>query len=313
MSLTFTAKIAARRLNRDERGAALAALMRGTCAARGGVYESVSGATAKFKVAVEHRVTNCTWQMGCPNAGSAQIRFKCAGRAAALATSGQRGNDKSTVKSISSIQVTDTRITGSSAAVFAYSSTWFSGSGTLFSIAGSEPDVILKTGNASCSGANIIADGMRVSSSRVGGRIWSVADVDISPVSNIEGVTGRSLSAKSSTIKGSAHIDGGATFKQSATLGNLTSKTRSVQGGSVGSKTTMSAGPGPSPYLTFAKHIVPAWFDLTYNPDDWRGSRSSHWALERVTTTPSFWRLPPSAPPSAPPPKLSMLATTATL
>jgi cytoskeletal protein CcmA (bactofilin family) len=363
MFLTLTAAIAASRLNRDERGAALVAVigvmavgmllttlilaslsngigftssaragtqsqaaaeagiavaragvMKGTCVARGGVYESVSGTTPKYRVAVENRATNGTWQTGCPNTGSAQIRFKSVGTAAALATSGQSGNDKSTVESIFSIPVTDTTITGSGPAVFAYSSTGFGGSGTLVSINGSEPDVIIKTGNVSCTGAsqggvdwvidggtlavggscnitgnvwstgrtslsgnvevggNIIADGVTVSSSSVGGSIWSTADVDINPVSTIEGnVTGQSVDSKSSTIKGSAHIYQGATLKQSTVQGNLTSKTRDVQGGSVGSYTTIPAGPGPSPYLTPEKPIVPAWFDFTYKPNDWTG------------------------------------------
>ncbi len=299
---------------------AQAGLEAGTCGSVAGLYKSAAGAVPAYSAQVWRADSTGSWVSGCPIGSSTQVKIVSQGTTSAAGVAGKKGNDKSRVEAVYSIPVVVSGIAATGAAVYAYSSTGFGGSGHLISVGGSQPDVLVKTGNVSCSGSsegitdlvvnngtlnisgscnvagnawasgratlsggvtvagNLVANGITISSGTVTKSAWSTLDLTMSGGSALvsQNATAKSLSMTGSArILGSAWIYGASSVSNSTIAGNLTTKTKSGTGATIGSTTIIAAGPGTSPYIAAAAPTVPDWVDFKYVQADWVGFGSA--------------------------------------
>jgi Tfp pilus assembly protein PilX/cytoskeletal protein CcmA (bactofilin family) len=177
--------------------AARAGLAAGTCNDVSGapVYASATGVEPRYVATIWRPLGSGGWEAKCPVGTGTQARILSTGYAAATAVAGQSGRNTAVLEAILSSAASPTSITPSGPAVYAYSSSGFGGGGTLYSVDGSSPDVMVKTGNVVCDGgSNGISD--------------LVVDNGTLKIEGGCGLTGNAWSSGRTTIVGGATVGG---------------------------------------------------------------------------------------------------------
>lgn len=181
--------------------AARAGLIAGTCGAQplnavnAPTYQSAAGATPRYVATVWHPNGAGQWLAGCPVGLTTTVRILSTGYAGALGVAGAAAGDTTNLEAILSSAATPTSIQASGPAVYAYSSSGFGGGGTLYSVDGDSPNVMVKTGNVICDGgSNGISD--------------LVVDNGTLLVKGGCGLTGNAWSSLRTTIDGGATVGG---------------------------------------------------------------------------------------------------------
>ncbi len=167
------------------------------------------------------------WSPGCPTAlnSTDQVRIVSVGSAAAKGVQGVSHGDAATVEAIlspggqyipGSPAVPPTPATvplvASGPAVYAYSSSGFGGSGSLSSVDGSTPGVLIKNGSVSCSGASNGVDNWSIANGGItlDGSCHADGDIFASGRATINGAgaIGGNVVSNGVTMSGSAHVGG---------------------------------------------------------------------------------------------------------
>jgi cytoskeletal protein CcmA (bactofilin family) len=197
--------------------AARVGLEMGTCATKLGVYvNSAAEATAGILYRAIITVPNAgAWATppvaGCPANASVPVRIVSTGTAAAGGTSGQTAGNTSFVEAIYT-PAPSIPISGSGAAVYAYSATSFGGAGQLSSVNGSSPSVMVKTGDVACSGVSSGVDDWVVAAGTMtfSGTCSSNGDVFVSGRVTVTGTTqlGGNVVAAGLTLGGTGSVGG---------------------------------------------------------------------------------------------------------
>ncbi|MGH1549450.1 hypothetical protein ACRAWB_09865 [Leifsonia poae] len=221
--------------------AATVGLETGTCSSVGAVYQSAAGQTPVYR-AVVYVPGGSGWVQGCPAAGNTNVRILSNGTAANGGTAGQKGNDQKTLETVLGPSTQPTQIAATGPAVYAYSSSNFGGSGTLLSVDGSSPKVMIDTGNVNCDGASSGASDLVVQngnltmsgSCSVTGNVWASGALSVNGGVQVGGnAVANSISIPSGAIRGSAwsasttSLSGGSSY----IYGNLTSTTTTFNSG----------------------------------------------------------------------------------
>jgi len=212
------------------------------------------------RVAGSSPSTASDWVAGCPLVVNSadKLRIVSIGAAAAKGVTGVSAGDVSTIEVVMSGIVTTVTpgtpaipgtsptpatvpLTPSGPAVYAYSSAGFGGSGTLASVAGSDPDVMIKTGNVSCSGASYGVDDFIVGGGdlTLDGSCNASGDVFATGRATLNGATalGGSVIAKGVSFSGSASVAGSVWSTSDVSMpgtasvgGNVTASSLSMNG-----------------------------------------------------------------------------------
>ena len=135
--------------------AARAGLVAGTCSASGNQYASASGATPSYLATIWVPLGS-GWTRGCPASLTTQVRILSTGYASAEGVAGNSAHDSSHLEVVLSNATTSAQINATGPAVYAFSATGFSGGGSLVGVDGSNPAILIKTGDVDCTGG---ADG----------------------------------------------------------------------------------------------------------------------------------------------------------
>jgi hypothetical protein len=218
---------------------ARAQLAAGSCAAAG--YSQTT--PAHFTVAVSYSTTSAgtSWTPGCPSASARLVRTIATGYATSHGVAGASSGDVRYVEA-QYPAVVPQAITASGAAIYAYSSNSFGGSGSLSAPTGTVPTVEIKTGDVNCAGGsavhgNIIAANGNLTlagSCSVTGSAWSSGTLTASGGVTIGG------NAVAANVNSTIHISGSVWATNTATLGwsgpvdqNATAATLNLAGGTV--------------------------------------------------------------------------------
>ena len=239
-------------------------LQKGTCKA---TFTDADAATelgvvsidVEFTVTVTSR-TDLTsdWPAGCPTAASTQVRLLSSGTASMSGLGGQTRGDSQQIEAVYLAAPSSTGIHPSGAAIYAYSSTDFDGSGKLLSVDGSKPSVQVKHGNVSCSGLSSVPDDMIIAdgeltvggSCGVAGNVWSSGSVELTG----DAVVGGTVTSSGFTMSGSSKV-GGSVWSNGPVVMPGTAQ---IGGNLVGSKLTM---------IGSAKVVGDAWTTGTTSMD----------------------------------------------
>lgn len=116
----------------------------------GGVYASAPGTQPEYlaKVYVGSATTPA-----CPGLGQV-ARIVSTGSAASPGINGASGRDVTAIEAVLSMVTVSSGIEASGPAIYAYKSDGFAGSGTLVSVDGSSPSVMVRKGNIVCNGGS---------------------------------------------------------------------------------------------------------------------------------------------------------------
>jgi cytoskeletal protein CcmA (bactofilin family) len=223
--------------------AARAGLVAGTCVATGnGHYVSAAGTVPEYDATVWIKSAG-VWVRGCPANTSDEVKILSSGAASSPSVGGNADADSSDIEAILSSVAGSSSIIATGPAIYAYSATGFGGSGTLVSVDGSTPDVLLKTGNVTCSGAssgaaqlvvktgNFSADGSCV----ITGNVWVSGTATLAGGAQVGGNVTAKSGSSSGTVSGSIWVDDafsvtGGSVAGTVTAGQLTVTNGTVQG-----------------------------------------------------------------------------------
>ncbi len=136
---------------------ALASLTSGTCATQY-VSNVAPVYLATVSYSVQASLASAVWVAGCPTASAQYMKIDSTGSASATGVAGNTSGDSTSTEAIYYRPTATKTITTTGPAVYTYSATGFSGSGTLVSIDGTpDANVLVDSGNVSCSGGGGIA------------------------------------------------------------------------------------------------------------------------------------------------------------
>ncbi|GHF20933.1 bactofilin family protein [Pseudolysinimonas yzui] len=227
--------------------AARAGLINGTCVASGNEYTS---ATAPIYEATIWIPAGTGWARGCPADISSQVRVISTGWAEAPGAAHSDSGDVTHIEAILSAASSPTSLIPSGPAIYAYTGAGFGGSGTLVSVDGSIPDVLLQQGNVNCNGnmsgvANFVVKTGNLSSTgscTIGGNVWVSGNVEIQGGAVVGGnITGSSASI-SSTVGGNVWVDGALQVKGGSVGGTVRAGQVTITNGSITGQTWSSTG-----------------------------------------------------------------------
>jgi cytoskeletal protein CcmA (bactofilin family) len=129
---------------------------------------------------------NPTWALRCPSPATTSIKLKSTGSAVAV---GAGGNGTGNTRVIEAIYLppVSSSVGKSGPAVYAYSATGFEGSGTLLSVNGSKPSVLLRKDDVACNGGGFVTGDLVAAegsisiggSCSVSGSVWAKKKVSI--------------------------------------------------------------------------------------------------------------------------------------
>lgn len=183
---------------------------------------------------------------GCPPGTNVDVQIVSGGTAAATGVSTAQG-DNSTVLAEFSASTSTTIVPASGPAVFAYSSTGFTGSGSLVSVDGSTPSVMVKSGNTACGGGSdggvdwVIEGGSltMTGSCQIEGTVWATGTVTnnagTSPAIGGNVVAAAYTAGNSGTLEGSVWTSGLTTLSNGGARvkGNISAGSVNITGGDV--------------------------------------------------------------------------------
>ncbi|SDS15629.1 hypothetical protein [Microterricola viridarii] len=168
---------------------AVADVQTGSCPT-GGIYSSNTDPvyTVQLSWSTHTDLASATWTMGCPTSAAQILRIESTGEAAVSGVVGNDTGDVSTVEAIYRMTLPAAGVPATGAAVYAFSSAGFSGSGTLTSSTGTIASVQIRNGDVACSGASptyadiVVANGKFTGSGSctVAGSVWASQSVAIS-------------------------------------------------------------------------------------------------------------------------------------
>jgi len=188
---------------------AQAGIFAGTCTT--GIYESAPGDVPEYRAEVWREVAGA-WEQGCPAASATAIKIVANGGAEALGVAGYSSRDSSTVEAVYQVPVPPTTIAATGAAIYAFSSSGFTGGGHLYSVNGSVPDVHVLSGNVTCNGGSqginnlIVGDGNLsiVAGCQVTGSAWASDKVTIAGGITVPGsIIANLVELQNGTVNGS--------------------------------------------------------------------------------------------------------------
>ncbi len=144
--------------------AARAGLTAGTCSGSTPTYRSANGDVPAYAATIWRPDGSGGWVQGCPVGTGTQVRILSTGYSEAPGSTGFSAANSTVLEAILAASSTPISITASGPAIYAYSASSFGGSGSLVSVDGSVPDVLVKTGNVTCNGdatgvANFVVNG----------------------------------------------------------------------------------------------------------------------------------------------------------
>jgi cytoskeletal protein CcmA (bactofilin family) len=221
--------------------AAHASLVAGTCDSgfdtthpSAGVYQSAVGATPEYEAAVFPMVGG-TWATtpACPSSATAPVRIISTGAAQATGAAGQSAGDETTLEAVFSAPAVPTEIMANGPAVYAYSSGGFGGGGTLLSIDGATPDIMVRTGDVYCDGgagatANLVVNGNMTIAAGCGisGTAWASGTVTLSGGAMVGNIRAQNVVLKNGTVLGDVHSLGDMTVPSGSPTvhGRITAK-----------------------------------------------------------------------------------------
>jgi len=226
---------------------ARAGLLNGTCTDHNGHYTGsdpeYSVWVYKEDVAGTYEAAGSTWSKGCPSV-SQQALLIADGVAATKGTGRDSTGDAASVEALLSAAGAQTGLTASGPAIFAYSASGFTGSGTISSTSlGGTPDVMLRTGDVDCRGHADGAVQLVVKSGNftgggscaVEGDLWVNGDVTLNGGASVNGtITGRNVTVAAERIGGNVWADETFTGKWSTPIaGWVSAKTVKVEGSTI--------------------------------------------------------------------------------
>ena len=216
--------------------AARAGLVAGTCAASGNQYASASGATPRYLATIWVPL-GAGWQRGCPANLTTQVRILSTGYASAAGVAGNYAHDTSHLEVVLSSATTPTQINATGPAVYAFSATGFSGGGSLVGVEGSNPAILIKTGDVDCTGGAdgdtdiVVANGnLKVAGGcLISGNAWASGSISMPGGPDIGGnavasaisITGGSEVGGSVWVTNGISMSGGASVGGNATAASI--------------------------------------------------------------------------------------------
>ncbi len=216
--------------------AARAGLVSGTCTASGNQYASPSGTTPRY-LATVWVPAGSGWTRGCPATLTTQVRILSTGYAAATGVAGNSAHDTSHLEVVLSSATTPTQINATGPAVYAFSATGFSGGGSLVGVDGSNPAILIKTGDVDCTGGAdgetdiVVANGdLKVAGGcLITGNAWATGRITMPGGPNIGGnavasgisITGSSSVGGSVWVTNDISLSGGASVGGNATAASI--------------------------------------------------------------------------------------------
>jgi type II secretory pathway pseudopilin PulG len=186
-----------------------------------------------------------SWASGCPNGAPAQrIKIVSTGMAAAHGVAGNSSGNTRAVEAIYPAIVSNSLITGTGPAVYAYTSTGFSGSGTLLPVSGSLPSVRIKHGNVVCAGYSGVAGDLFAAdgtltmggSCSVSGSVWASGALTVSGGGMTIGgdATASSMDLSGVHVKGNAWASGAVKVQWGTVIdGRATGGSINLAGGNI--------------------------------------------------------------------------------
>ncbi|WP_345750793.1 hypothetical protein [Microbacterium rhizophilus] len=295
-----------------EAGVAVAqtALAQGTCAAKGGVFQSGSTAPPYYRTVIL-KVAPTSTSVGCP-ADADEVRIVSTGYSSPEDYTARSGVRRS-VEARLTAQAAWLQPSG--AAVFAYSSQGMGGSGKLVAENGLEPSVHVRDGDVICDGdsggqadwvinngnftaegscnvsgdvwasknanmtgnptlgGNLIAENITLGGGTVGGSTWSRVDTTIDWGATLKGnvTSARNLTYKGGTIIGNGWINGTATLNPDNVDFRGHLYAKTIMGKGSG---TVDGGQTVTSVVGSPKApdvpVVAEWIDLKYDTALWK-------------------------------------------
>lgn len=218
--------------------AARAGMLNGTCVANAGVFE---GTDPVYSAQVYRQSPTGSWVEGCPSMAELG-RIVADGTAATIGVGGDDTADTSTVEVVLGNAGSPTSLAASGPAIFAYNATGFGGSGTLLSLDGTTPDVMLRTGDVNCNGGssgavqlviksgNLVAGGSCV----IAGNVWVNGNANLSGGARVNGSLTANNVNSTVNVGGNVWANENITLGWSAQIGGWVSgKSLTIAGGTV--------------------------------------------------------------------------------
>lgn len=220
--------------------AARAGLVNTTCLLLNSRYESAAGATPRYVATVWIPVAG-VWVRGCPVGTSTQVRILSTGYASSVGVAGASGEDSASIEVILGSVSSSTTIQASGPAIYSYSANNFGGSGVLTGVNGSQPSVMVKTGNLDCGGAgsgtmSLVVDSGNLEiggSCNISGSAWASGSITHDGGATVGGnLIGNGVAlGGSSRVGGSVWSTGAFTMDGAPSVGgNVTAASMNIQG-----------------------------------------------------------------------------------
>jgi len=220
--------------------AAYARLASATC-----VQSMTAGEAPYFESQVFTRSTTTgAWAPQCPTSSTVQVKIVSTGYPQGVTpdASGETGVRRSS-EAIYSWTPPSSTTTAGGPAVYAFDAAGFGGSGKLVSVNGSDPEIMVKQGNVTCSGGaamqgDLIVDGGTLTldgSCGVSGNIWASGAVTLKGNVPVGGnVVAPSLVNTGGKVGGSTWTTGNTTVSWGSVIaGNATASTLTLSGGNI--------------------------------------------------------------------------------
>ena len=213
------------------------ALNSGSCTASGAV--TAVGATGTYQVSV-YVPSGGGWALGCPSDSGTQLRLVSVGTAAGKGTGGATTGDTTTIAAVLAPGVLTLPATGP--AVYSYTANSLSGGASILPYNGSTPDVMVKSGDVSCSGGSlnnvsdlVVANGALTMSGScaVAGNVSATGALNVSGGASVGGDAVASSIISSSAIGGGAWATGGISLSGGSARvgGNVSAAGAGLTGG----------------------------------------------------------------------------------
>ncbi|GAA4177735.1 hypothetical protein GCM10022287_26970 [Gryllotalpicola koreensis] len=203
----------------------------------------LAGASYSVAIAWSPAATgDSAWTSGCPTAAALRVKLTSTGLA------GPGMSSKRIVEAIYAAHSTTTTapnssLTPSGPAIYAYSATGFSGSGTLSPVSGSVPSVRIRNGDVNCTGgSNVQGDLIAATgnltvggSCNVGGSVWTPQTLTITGSLKVGGdATAKSMNLAGTHVSGNAWTSNDMTLQWGTQVDqNATAKILNLSGGNV--------------------------------------------------------------------------------
>ena len=181
---------------------------------------------------------------GCPSSTSDEVKILSNGTASSPSVGGGVEADSADIEAILSSLGVISPIVPSGPAIYAYSATGFGGSGTLVSVDGSIADVLLKTGDVTCSGDSSGAAQLVVKTGNfsaqgscdITGNVWVSGTATVSGAAQVGGNITAKSGSSSGTVSGSIWVDDAFTVSGGSVAGTVTAGQLTVTNGTIQGK-----------------------------------------------------------------------------